>query len=137
MTRSSPARRRSTRTPKTTLNARAVILAGLGAVSLGRKQAIESIDGLADGAQSLRSRADAAARDAGKRVAQLRKQAQSRLVPLKKQAVAFAKQAQASVEIRLSPVLVTLGVKPAKAKRPARATQRAARPAVKRTRARA
>lgn len=135
MTRSSPTRRRSTRTPALTLSPRAVILAGLGAVSLGRKQAIESIDGLADGATALRSRADAAARDAGSRVARLRKQAQSRLVPLKKQAMAFAKQAQASVETTLSPVLVKLGVKPAKAKRPARAAKRVARPAAKRARA--
>ena len=45
MTRSTPARRRATR--KTTLNPRTVLLAGIGAASLGRKQALKSIDGLA------------------------------------------------------------------------------------------
>jgi hypothetical protein len=132
MTRSTPVRRRTAR--KTELSPRAVLLAGLGAVSLGRKQALQSIDDLATGAQTLRSRADSAARQAGNRVSQLRKQATARIAPVKKQAAAIAKQAQASVQTRLSPVLVKLGVKPAKAKakRSTRTATRRPRPAAKR-----
>lgn len=134
MTRSTPTRRH---TRKTEFSPRALLLAGIGAVSLGRKQALKSIDGIADGADDLRQRADAAAREAGSRVARLKKQATAKLAPVRKQAVAFAKQAQAEFETRFSPVLAKLGVQPAKAKRPARATQRSARPTAKRSRKRA
>jgi hypothetical protein len=130
MTRSTPARRRATR--KTTLNPRNVLLAGIGAASLGRKQALKSIDGLAELPDLLRQRADDAAREAGTRVARLRNQAKARLAPVKKQAATFARQAQAEFETRFAPVLVKLGKK-APAKRARKAT-RSARPAAKRSR---
>jgi len=128
MTRSTTTRRRTAR--KTEFSPRDFVLAGLGAVSLGRKQALKSIEGLAELPVSLRQRADAAAREAGSRVAKLRKQAKTRLAPVQKQAASFAKQAQAEFETRFAPVLAKLGAKP-KAKRPARKTTRTARPAAR------
>ncbi len=133
MTRSAPIRRRTARkTQLTQLTPGALLLAGLGAVSLGRKQAIQSIDELATSAKTLRASADSAVRDAGTRVSKLGKQAKARIAPVKKQAAAFAKQAQATVQTRLSPVLVKLGVKPAKAKRAVRTVKRSPRPVAKR-----
>ncbi len=113
MTRSTTTRRRTIR--KTAVNPRNVLLAGIGAASLGRKQAIKSIDGLAELPDLLRQRADDAAREAGSRVARFRKQARAKLAPVKKQATSFARQAQAEFETRFAPVLAKLGAKaPAK-----------------------
>ena len=131
MVRSTPTRRRSPR--KTEISPRTVMLAGIGAASLGRKQAIKSIDGLAELPETLRLRAEDAAREAGKSVAKFRKQAKAKLAPVKKQVAGFAQQAQAEFETRFAPVLVKLGAK-APAKRTARKTTRTARPAAKRTR---
>lgn len=139
MTRSTTTRRTARKTttkPKTELSPRAVLLAGLGAVSLGRKQALKSVDGLASGADELRSRAEAAAREAGNRVAKFRKQAKAKLAPVQKQANQFALKAQAEFETRFAPVLAKLGAK-APAKRATRTAKRPARPAAKRARKRA
>lgn len=123
MTRSTSTRRRTVR--KTELSPRAVLLAGLGAVSLCRKQALKSVDGLAGTADQLRQRADAASRQAGKRVA-----------TLKKQATAFATKAQGEFETRFAPLLEKLGAEPARTRR-ARPAKRSSRPVAKRTRKRA
>ncbi len=131
MVRSTPTRRRTAR--KTEVSPRTVMLAGIGAASLGRKQAIKSIDGLAELPETLRLRAEDAAREAGKSVARFRKQAKAKLAPVKKQVAGFAQQAQAEFETRFAPVLVKLGAK-APAKRAARKSTRTARPAAKRTR---
>ena len=137
MTRSTTPRRTVRKTQaKTELSPRAVLLAGLGAMSLGRKQALKSVDGLATGADDLRSRAEAAAREAGNRVAKFRKQAKAKLAPVQKQATQLARKAQAEFEARFAPVLAQFEGK-APAKRPARATKRTTRPAAKRTRKRA
>lgn len=131
MVRKTPTRRRSSR--KTEVSPRTVVLAGIGAASLGRKQAIKSIDGLAELPETLRQRAEVAAREAGKSVARFRKQAKAKLAPVKKQVAGFAQQAQAEFETRFAPVLVKLGAK-APAKRTARKSTRTARPAARRTR---
>ena len=131
MVRSTPTRRRSPR--KTEVSPRTVVLAGIGAASLGRKQAIKSIDGLAELPETIRQRAEIAAREAGKSVARFRKQAKAKLAPVKKQVAGFAQQAQAEFETRFAPVLVKLGAK-APAKRTARKSTRTARPAARRTR---
>ena len=131
MTRSTTTRR-TVRKTKTELSPRAVLLAGLGAVSLGRKQALKSVDGLATGADGLRSRAEAAAREAGNRVARFRKQAKAKLAPVQKQATQFARKAQAEFEARFAPVLAQFeGTAPAR--RATRVTKRTTRPAAKRT----
>jgi len=134
MTRSTPIRRRTPR--KTEVSPRTVLLAGIGAASLGRKQAIKSMDDLAELPETLRQRAEVAARDAGSRVARFRKQAKAKLAPVRKQVAGFAQQAQAEFETRFAPVLVKLGAK-APAKRTARKATRTARPAAKRARKRA
>lgn len=131
MVRKTPTRRRSSR--KTEVSPRTVVLAGIGAASLGRKQAIKSIDGLAELPETIRQRAEIAAREAGKSVARFRKQAKAKLAPVKKQVAGFAQQAQAEFETRFAPVLVKLGAK-APAKRTARKSTRTARPAARRTR---
>ncbi len=134
MVRSTPTRRRSPR--KTEISPRTVMLAGIGAASLGRKQAIKSMDELAELPETLRLRAEDAAREAGKSVAKFRKQAKAKLAPVKKQVAGFAQQAQSEFETRFAPVLVKLGAK-APAKRTARKTTRTtrtARPAAKRAR---
>ncbi|WP_146909607.1 hypothetical protein [Arenimonas daejeonensis] len=138
MTRTRTTRRsvRKTKT-KTELSPRAVLLAGLGAVSLCRKQALKSVDGLATGADDLRSRAEAAAREAGNRVAKFRKQAKTRIAPVQKQAAQFAQLAQAEFEARFAPVLVKLGAKAPARKRTARTAKRTTRPAARRSRKRA
>lgn len=129
--------RRTARKTKTELTPRAVLLAGIGAASLCRKQALKSVDGLAAGADTLRNRAESAAREAGSTVAKLRKQAKAKLAPVQKQATQFAQLAQAEFEARFAPVLVKFGVKAPAKKRPARAAKRTARPAAKRSRKRA
>lgn len=129
--------RRPVRKTKTELTPRAVLLAGIGAASLCRKQALKSVDDLANGADTLRSRAQTVARDAGSTVAKLRKQAKAKLAPVQKQAAQFAQLAQAEFEARFAPVLVKLGAKAPAKKRPARAAKRSARPAAKRSRKRA
>ncbi|HEU0153743.1 MAG TPA: hypothetical protein VFQ84_10410 [Arenimonas sp.] len=98
MTRSTPTRRRSP-ARKTPISPRAVILAGIGAVSLGRKQA-----------QAKLGQADAFVRQT------------------RGQADAYVRQTRAKVEATLAPVLVKLGVKRAPAKRSVRAKRAAARP---------
>lgn len=130
MTRSTKTRR-TVRKTRTELGPRAVLLAGLGVVSLGRKQALKSVDGLDD----LRARAEALALEAGSRVAKLRKQAKAKLAPVQKQATRFAEKAQAEFEARLAPVLVKLGAKAPARKRTVRAVKRTTRPAARRKRA--
>jgi DNA anti-recombination protein RmuC len=128
-------RRSNARKPaaqKLELTPRAMLLAGIGAVSLGRKQAQASLEALAANAEDLRARADDAAREAGARVAKLRKQAQTRLAPVQKQAEAFARQAEQQFETTVAPVLAKFGVATqAKARR---APARRAKPAARRTR---
>jgi hypothetical protein len=123
--------RRSVRKTKTEVTPRAVLLAGIGAASLCRKQALKSVDSLATGADSLRNRAQTAAREAGGAAAKLGKQAKARLAPVQKQAAQFAQLAQAEFEARFAPVLVKLGAKAPTKKRPARSAKRVARPAAK------
>lgn len=96
-----------------------LLLAGLGAVSLGRKQAAHLYANGFEGVSELRERAAQAVQVASKKVngkvATLRKQAQAKAAPVRKQVVALAKQARAQAEARLAPVLARFGAgKPAK-----------------------
>lgn len=131
--------------PAIALSPRNVVLAGLGAVSLGHQQARQAAADFAKGADALRVKAETAVRQtrqqaarlekqARQEVARLEKQAKATVAPITRQAVGLAGQAQA----RIQPVLVRLGLAKAPAKRaPRRAARAAARPAVKRTRKRA
>lgn len=104
MTRQTPNRRRKA---KIEVNPRTLLLAGLGAAVLARKQASRSLDTVAGNAGQLRERAEAVAGQAGRQVARLRTQAE-----------AFAERAQAEFESRF------IKGKPAKTRR----TKRAAAP---------
>ncbi|HLS83381.1 MAG TPA: hypothetical protein VK016_01820 [Arenimonas sp.] len=138
-----PARRSDAATPVT---ARNLLLAGLGAAAIGRRQANRAVEALAAAPEALRGRACAAAeqarrevdklrKQAEKKIAPLRKQAEARIAPLRKQATAFADRAEAEFEARLQRVLVRFGLaaKPAR-RRPA--GKRPAGPASKRPSAR-
>lgn len=102
-----------------------LLLAGIGAMSLGRKQVLSAYANGFEGATGLRDRAQdavqAAARDLGdqadslrKQAVSLRKQAQAKSAPLRRKVVALISEARAQAESRLAPVLARLGVKAAK-----------------------
>lgn len=129
--------------PAIALSPRNVVLAGLGAVSLGRQQVRQAAADFAQGAEALRAKAEAAVRkgrqqavrlekQARQEAVRLEKQARATLAPMARQAAGLADQAQA----RIQPVLARFGLVAKKA--PARrAPRRAARPAAKRSRKRA
>ena len=106
------------------------LLAGIGAVSLGRKQAIQSYADAVQGVGELRERVQDAFENANSQIGLLRKQARTRIAAVQKQVETLGKQAKGQAQVRLAPVLAKLGVKPA-AKKPA------ARKAVKRVAKRA
>lgn len=94
-------------------------LAGVGAVSLGRKQALASWQQAAEGLCSLRGKAETASRAFAGGVRKLRRQLDARVVPVQKKAQALAAEARAQAGHRLVPVLARFGVRPAPAQ-PAR-----------------
>jgi hypothetical protein len=106
-----------------------VLLAGLGAVSLGRKQARESIEGFSANADTFQQRGSDLAHAAGRKVASLAGKAQARLAPLKKQAASFAHKAEAQFLVSVAPMLEKLGVidAPARRRAPARPRKAATR----------
>lgn len=140
-TRTPKSRNAGRSAPRAPLTSRDLLLAGVGAVSLGRKQAIRSIEGAGDTVAALRKRFDATLKTAETQARKLRKQTEGDVARLKKQAqgkvAALRKQAGAQVDAvvvevaaraqRFAPVLAKLGIAPA-AKRPAKraATRRKA-----------
>jgi vacuolar-type H+-ATPase subunit H len=88
-------------TPRTKLEPRDLLLAGVGAVSLGRKQAIRSIEGAGQTVAGLRKRFDATIKNAETQARKLRKQTEGDVARLKKQAqgkvAALRKQADGEV----------------------------------------
>lgn len=98
-----------------------LLLAGLGAVSLGRKQVIEAYANGFEGVAELRNRAEHAVQSAAKtlngKVVQLRKQAEASAAPVAKKVIKLADEAKAQAQARLAPVLAKLGVKKAPARR--------------------
>jgi hypothetical protein len=108
------------------LQPRDVLLAGLGAVSLGRKQLAGLVADGVDNAVALRSAAREAvgnaSRDAGKKVVALRRQAEAQAAPVVRKVEGMARDASQQLRARLAPALAKIGVKlPAK-----RASKRAA-----------
>ena len=111
--------------------ARDVLLAGLGAVSLGRKQVIAAyangFEGILDLGVAAETSVKHAVKQAGKavsgKVVALRRQA----APVQKKVEGLAREARARISQRLAPALSKLGVKKAAAKRaPARKGRRKA-----------
>ena len=129
------------------LTPRNVVLAGLGAVSLGRREATAALGAFAAGAADLPARARDAVVDAGHQLAflakqgeaqlaPLRRQAEAKLKPLRAQAEAFARDAEREFAAVAEPVLAKLGIVDAPVRRTAPARKTAARkPAVVRKRA--
>ena len=100
-----------------------LLLAGIGAVSLGSKQVIEAYANGYEGVAELRNRAEHAVQSATKtlngKVIQLRKQAEATAAPVAKKVIKLADEAKAQAQSRLAPVLARLGVKKAPTRRPA------------------
>lgn len=126
--------RKSTKRPaaragkKPTYQARDVLLAGLGAVSIGRKQVVAAVAHGPERVSELRDAAKAAVRKAGKsvsgKVVALRKQA----APVQARIERFARDARRQIEASLAPALAKFGVKaPAKRRAPRRVAKTVAR----------
>jgi hypothetical protein len=120
--RSTSARSKSSRP----LQPRDVLLAGLGAVSLGRKQLAGLVADGVDNAAALRAAArdavETASRDAGRKVVALRRRAEAQAAPVVRKVEGLARDASAQLRARLAPALAKIGVKlPAR-----RASKRAA-----------
>ncbi|MFT3806203.1 hypothetical protein [Arenimonas sp.] len=118
---------RNTRTKAT--SSRDFFLAGIGAFSLGRKQALKAYQQGVGSLCDLRGKAEEAVSEFEANARKFGKQARSRIAPAQKKAIAFIDEARTQANKRLSPVLARLGVKPAPAKRAARKTTR--RPAAR------
>jgi hypothetical protein len=88
--------------PRQEFNPRALLLAGVGAVSLGRKQAIRSIDEAGENVAALRKRVDASVKSFESRAKKLTRQAEGDFLRLRKQAegkvAQLRKQAKGKVE---------------------------------------
>ena len=136
-------------------SSRDFVLAGIGAVSLGRKQAIasyqnfgqnaaelgervsDSIKSIETGAKNLRKKTEIKVvklrKQAESKVVKLRKQAEAQIVPIGKKVHAAVTEARTQAETRLAPVLGRFGIKPAPKKRAAKRAP-AKKAAAKRTR---
>lgn len=108
------------------LQPRDFVLAGIGAVSLGRKQVIQTYADGFDGIADLRTRTETSVKGAVKSIQakvttfgkqakaeglKLRKQAKAQVGPVKKKVLALATEAKSQAETRLAPVLASLGIK--------------------------
>ena len=121
------------------------VLAGLGAVSLGRKQALASYQNFGQNAAELGERISSSIRsfetEAKKlrkktegKVVKLRKQAEAQIQPIQEKVLAVVTEAKAQAEARLSPVFVKFGIKQAAKKRVARKRAPAKKAVAKRAR---
>jgi hypothetical protein len=113
---------------------RELLLAGIGAVSLGRKQIIQSYAQAARDIDALPAKAEAVVKDAESAARKLRKQVEAEVSRFRKQTASLVTEVRSQAEKRFAPVLVSLGVKPAPAKRRV-AKEPAARKATQRRRA--
>lgn len=139
MTRSTRSRRpaRAVAAKKTPITPRALLLAGIGAAAIARKQAAAAAGALAALPGTLGAKACALADDARERALQARKLARTRLAPVQKQVAQVAAQAEAEFEARVAPLLARFGAAPVRKPRRAAAPRKrpaAKRPAAKRAR---
>lgn len=139
MTRSTRNRRpaRAAAAKNTPITPRAVLLAGVGAVAIARRQAVQAADALAALPGTLGAKACAFADEARERAFRARKLAKARLAPVQKQVAQVAAQAEAEFEARVAPLLARFGATPARKPRRAAAPRKrpvAKRPAAKRAR---
>jgi len=114
--------RKTTKRPVTAIRRhefqpRELLLAGIGAVSLGRKRVLQSYAKAARDIDSLPGKSEAVVKDAEIAARKLRKQVENEVSKFRKQALALVTEARSQAEKRFAPVLVRLGVKAAPAKR--------------------
>jgi sRNA-binding carbon storage regulator CsrA len=114
--------RRKPAAPSVEFNSRGLLLAGLGAASLTRKQGVRLYGVLLQEGRSIQGRASHAANTLSGRIVrgieESRKGIERRVAPVQQRARATFATVRSEVETRLQPVLVRLGVEaPKKAKR--------------------
>lgn len=112
------------------------VLAGIGAISLGRKRASAAVVQIGDRACALRQDLQDRVEQAADRAEALRTEAEKAFGKVSKQATQRATRLRGDFEARLAPVLGRLGLKPQRAKkaatkRPARRPVRKAKPAAR------
>jgi hypothetical protein len=115
---------RKRRTPAASsveFNSRGLLLAGLGAASLTRKQGVRLYGALLQEGRSIQGRAsDAASRVSGRIVRGIvdgRRRIERQVTPLQGRARATLASVRREVETRLQPVLARIGVRAPQAKR--------------------
>jgi hypothetical protein len=116
-------KRAHTAAARTPFQPQDLLFAGIGAVSLGRKQVLGAYANGFQGVSQIGNQIQDATQDlVGKlngKVVALRKQAKAKAAPVQKKVQAVADQARAELGKRLAPTLAKFGVKPAPAKRAA------------------
>jgi poly(hydroxyalkanoate) granule-associated protein len=117
-------------------NSRQLLLAGLGAVSLSRKEGVRLYGSLVREGRALQTRASRAVNAYSDRIdrdiERVRNRVRAAIAPLRKRAETALKGLRSDVQSRLQPVLARFGVK-GKARRAPVKTVRARKPAAKRT----
>ncbi|SOD51937.1 phasin family protein [Pseudoxanthomonas wuyuanensis] len=121
------ATKKTTRTQPQQTTLRHIWLAGLGAVAIVRREALNAANDAAAKAESLK-------RQAGRLVSQTQANLRDGIASAREQGEARADQFSAEVEARLAPVLVKLGLRPKPKARP-RTRKTGSKTAAKRTRA--
>lgn len=133
--------RRAATAAKTRVEARDLFLAGLGAVSLTRKNGIKLYGTLLEEGKQFQGKAnqqfDALQRQARETFGAARARVEAVVTPIRERAEAGYGRARSEVETRLQPVLARLGVKPAPKARTRKAPATKRKPAARRKATRA
>jgi poly(hydroxyalkanoate) granule-associated protein len=128
--------RRAAPAAKARIDARDLWLAGLGAVSLTRKNGIKLYGTLLEEGKQFQGRAeqqfDALQRQAREGLEQAKARVEAVVSPIRERAEATYGSVKSEVETRLQPVLAKLGVKPAPKARTRKAPVAKRKPAAKR-----
>ena len=128
--------RRAAPAAKARIDARDLWLAGLGAVSLTRKNGIKLYGTLLEEGKQFQGRAgeqfDALQRQAREGFETAKARVEAVVSPIRERAEATYGTVKSEVETRLQPVLAKLGVKPAAKARPRKAPVAKRKPAAKR-----
>jgi poly(hydroxyalkanoate) granule-associated protein len=127
-------RRTQPATAAATFGSRELLLAGIGAVSLTRKQGVKLYGSLLDEGRTLQGRANEAVQNVSQQISSgfdaARDRIEAAVKPIRGRAEATFANVKSEVETRLQPVLARFGVKAKPAKRVVRKPA-AKRPAVK------
>ncbi len=102
---------------RTEFQPRKLLLASIGAISLGRKQVVQSCTNAARDINHLPAKAEAMVKEAEFAARKLRKQVEGEVSKFQKKALLLVTEARGQAEKRLNPMLARLGVRPVSAKR--------------------